>query len=83
MLYSDGNHIISILSIEHLHREMYKLNIGRNYYNSGDMRYYNIPKKRRKSFLKKYTYIKKVDVNNLLLLYRKYYSSSSNRSGST
>lgn len=61
VIYSDGIHVVSDLSIDHLHEQMKLIDIKRCWYHSSSrFKHYDIPKRRRKTFFEKYPHIKQV-----------------------
>ena len=51
MIYSDGIHIISSISLEHLHQECKKMGLKRHWFHNGRFPHYDIPKRQRATFL--------------------------------
>ncbi len=51
MIYSDGVHVVSDVSIEDLHEQMQKIGIKRCWYHSSSKhKHYDIPKRKRETF---------------------------------
>ena len=72
MLYSDGIHIISDVSLDDLHNEMKKRNLKRCWFhNTKRFPHYDIPKKRRESFLKINKDIKIVSSREIVKILKK------------
>lgn len=69
MLYSDGIHIISIISLDHLHKEMTKIGIKRCWLHNSKFKHYDIPKKKINDFFQDNLKIKKVSSKELVKIY--------------
>lgn len=51
MIYSDGIHVVSDISLEDLHEQMMKIGIKRCWYHSSSRyKHYDIPKRKRETF---------------------------------
>ena len=63
MIYSDGVHVVSDVSLEDLHEQMKLIGIKRCWYHSSSKhKHYDIPKKRRgDAFFVNHPEVKKVD----------------------
>lgn len=71
MIYSDGVHLISIVSLDHLHEYCKSIEIKRCWYHPGRFKHYDIPKKMRKDFFKNNPEVNKVSSREIVLLLKK------------
>ena len=69
-IYSDGIHVISSISVDHLHTEMAKIGIKRCWFHSSNIKHYDIPKKKREGFFKNNPLFNKVSSKELIRIYR-------------
>ena len=72
MIYSDGIHIISSISIDHLHEFCKTIGIKKCWYHAGSrFKHYDIPKKMRKDFFEKYKMVQKVSSRDIVKILKK------------
>lgn len=70
MMYSDGVHLISIVSLKDLHEQAFKLDIKRCWYHKSKYPHYDIPKLRRSTFFKDHPQVIKVTSKEIVKLMR-------------
>lgn len=66
MIYSDGVHLISIVSLKELHRQASLMNIKRCWYHKSKYPHYDIPKLRRPSFFNDHPQVIKVSSREIV-----------------
>lgn len=72
MLYSDGIHIISDISLKDLHQEMNKRGLKRCWFhNHKRFPHYDIPKRKRETFLKDNIDIQQVSSREIIEIFKK------------
>lgn len=77
MLYSDGIHLISDISVEDLHKEALKLGIKRCWYHRGKSQkfpHYDIPKMKRTTFFNDHPQVKQVSPRDIVKICQIIYS---------
>lgn len=67
MIYSDGIHLISSVSLEDLHEYCKSIGIKRCWYHAGSkFKHYDIPKKMRVDFFDKHPEVNKVSAREIV-----------------
>lgn len=72
MIYSDGVHVVSDISLQDLHEQMQKIGIKRCWYHSSSKhKHYDIPKRKRATFFQDNPEIKQVTDREILEICKK------------
>lgn len=68
MIYSDGVHLISGISLQHLHDYCASIGIKRCWFHTGSFKHYDIPKRMRVAFFIRFPDVKQVSSREIIAI---------------